>query len=202
MLCLVSVSVLEFCHNLSFWVLSQLKFLSFVTIWVFRFFFFTIGVFEFCHNFFFYHLNTLTTDQLSGQLFAILTMFKKSDIIQKSEKQTYLAAIQMQFVVTSVVLCRNCVWWCKEGIRWWFYLKKCYTIFIFITKFLLQNFHYKFLHYKISITKFALQNVRDKICVTKFALQNLSYKICVTKFAIQNLRYKMCVTKFALQNLH
>ena len=109
------------CHNLS-WVLSQFFFLvlsqwvfffflifshinfflclvsvsvlSFVTIRVFRFFFFTIWVFEFCHIFFsFYHLNTLTTevvimtsfskkhlsalttDQLSGQLFAIIAMF-------------------------------------------------------------------------------------------------------------------------------
>ena len=38
--CLVSVSVFEFCHNLSFLVLSQLEFFSFVT----------IRVFEFCQN--------------------------------------------------------------------------------------------------------------------------------------------------------
>ena len=39
------LSWFKFCHNLSFWVLSQLEFLSFVTIWVF-----TFWVYEFCHN--------------------------------------------------------------------------------------------------------------------------------------------------------
>ena len=72
-LCLVPVSVFEFCHNLSFWVLSQLEFLSFVTIWFFKFLFHNLN-FQVLSQFF-YHLNTLTTDQLSGQLFAILAMF-------------------------------------------------------------------------------------------------------------------------------
>ena len=77
----VTFKIFVFGLSFSFWVLSQFEFLSFVTIRVFEFchnlslgFFFSQFEFSSCHNFF-YHLNTSTTDQLSGQLFAILVMF-------------------------------------------------------------------------------------------------------------------------------
>ena len=41
----------DFCHNLSFWVLSQFEFISLVTIWIF----------EFCHNLSFFCCHNLSS---------------------------------------------------------------------------------------------------------------------------------------------
>ena len=49
----VTIWVFDFCHNQSFWVLSQFEFLIFDTIWVLNLV--TIWVFEFCHNLSFWH---------------------------------------------------------------------------------------------------------------------------------------------------
>ena len=79
------LSILEFLSFVTIWVfelsqfefflcLSQFEFFSFITSWIFElsqflYTFVTIWVFE-C-----FHLDTSTTDQLSGQLFAILAIF-------------------------------------------------------------------------------------------------------------------------------
>ena len=53
---MVTILVFKFCQNLSFWVVLQFEFLSYVTIWVFEFFL-TIWVFEYFHNFGFWVLS-------------------------------------------------------------------------------------------------------------------------------------------------
>ena len=50
-----TIWVLDFRHILSFWVLSQFKFLSFVTIWFFKFV--INSVFDFCQNLSFWVLS-------------------------------------------------------------------------------------------------------------------------------------------------
>ena len=55
--------LLEFCHNLSFWVSSQFEFLSFVTIWVF----------DFCH-----HLSFLVLSQFKVLSFVTIWVFELS----------------------------------------------------------------------------------------------------------------------------
>ena len=50
---IVTIWVLRFCHNLSFCVLSQFQFLSFVPIWAFEFCHNEYFFFFLCHNLFF-----------------------------------------------------------------------------------------------------------------------------------------------------